>query len=50
MIKMKGNDGINMYVIYPFVRRYIDDYEYLIYRPKCGGEILAKKDECEIIK
>ena len=48
-VKMKGNDGINMYGIYTFVRRYADDYEHLIYRTENGVEILLKRSKVEIV-
>ena len=48
-VRMKGNDGINMYGVYSFVRRYADDYEHLIYRTENGAEILLKRSEVEIV-
>ena len=50
MVRMKGNDGINMFGVFPFVRRYADDLEHLVYRTKHGTEILYKRSEVEIIK
>ena len=50
MVRMRGNDVINMYGIYPFVRRYADDWEHLIYRTEHGTDILLKRSEVEIVK
>lgn len=44
MVKMCGDDGINMYGVYPFARRYAHE-EYLVYRDKYGGEVLIKESE-----
>lgn len=49
MVNLHGEDGINMYGTYPFVRRYVHE-NYLVYRPSNGGEILCKEDEVEVIK
>lgn len=44
MVKMSGEDGINMYGTYPFARRYVYK-KYLIHRTEHGAEILVKEDE-----
>ena len=49
MVKMNGEDGINMYGTYPFARRYVHK-EYLIHRNDYGGEILLKESEVKTIK
>ena len=48
MVKMRGDNGINMYGVYPFARRY-DGEEYLIYRDSSGGEVLVKESNVKII-
>lgn len=49
MVKLHGEDGINMYGIYPFARRYV--YEnYLVHRTVDGIEILLKEDEVQVVK
>ena len=53
MVRMNGEDGINMYGVYPFARRYT--YEsygdfYLVHRTKYGTEILAKESECNVVE
>ena len=49
MVKMNGENRINMYGIYPFAKRYVDE-NYLVHRNEHGGEILFKKDEVKVIK
>lgn len=46
MVKMQS-DG--MYGVYPFARRYADDWEHLVYRTKHGTEILVKRSDCIIV-
>lgn len=48
MVKMNGEDGINMYGVYPFARRYVGE-DYLVYKDENGGEILLREDEVEIV-
>ena len=49
MVKMNGEDGINMYGTYPFARRYV--YEnYLVHRTVHGTEILVREDEVKVVK
>lgn len=48
MVKMWGEDGINMYGTYPFARRYVHK-PYLVYRNEYGGEVLLREDEVKII-
>ena len=50
MIRMRGNDGVRMYGVYPFVRRYADNWELLVHRTEHGTEILVKRSECEIVQ
>lgn len=53
MVKMNGEDGINMYGTYPFARRYVYPHygEYfLVHRHQYGGEILVKESEVEVVK
>lgn len=50
MVRLKGDGGINMYGIYPFARRYADDWELLVHRTEAGAEILFRRDEVEIVK
>jgi hypothetical protein len=47
MVKMRGENGINMYGIYPFARRYAHQ-DYLVHRTVHGTEILLKEDEVEV--
>ena len=42
MVKMHGEDGINMYGTYPFARRYVHQ-DYLVHRHINGGEILIRE-------
>ena len=49
MVKMCGEDGINMYGVYPFARRYVHE-EYLVYRTEHGSEILCRESEIQIVK
>ena len=48
MVRMNGEDGINMRGVYPFARRYVDK-NYLVYRTEHGAEILLKEDEVKIV-
>lgn len=49
MVKLNGEDGINIHGIYPFARRYV--YEpYLVHRTLHGAKILLREDEVQIIK
>lgn len=48
-VKMNGDDGINIYGIYPFARRYVNQ-EYLVYRTEYGSEILLNESKVEIVK
>lgn len=50
MVKLCGDDGINMYGIYPFARRYVDDCELLVHRTRYGTEILVKRSECKVVE
>lgn len=43
MVKMRGEDGINMYGTYPFARRYVGG-NHLVHRHKNGGEVLMKEE------
>lgn len=48
MVKMWGDDGINMYGTYPFARRYA--YEsYLVHRNEYGGEVLLREEEVKVV-
>ena len=49
MVKMWGDDGIDMYGTYPFARRYVHK-EYLVYRYGYCGEILLKESEAKVLK
>lgn len=49
MVKMQGDDGINLYGTYPFARRYVHQ-DYLVYRTEHGAEILVRADKVRIIK
>jgi hypothetical protein len=49
MVKMHGDDGINMYGTYPFARRYVHE-PYLVYVTERGTRILAREDELEIVR
>lgn len=49
MVKMWGDDGINMYGTYPFARRYVHE-EYLVYRSEYGSEVLLKESEAKVLK
>lgn len=49
MVKISGEDGINMRGVYPFARRYVHK-EYLVHRTEYGSEILFREDEVNIIK
>ena len=49
MVKLHGEDGINMYGTYPFARRYVHE-NYLVHRTVDGIEILLKEDAVEVIK
>ena len=42
MVKMHGEDGINMYGTYPFARRYVHQ-DFLVHRPQPGTEILIRE-------
>ena len=48
MVKMNGEDGIRMYGIYPFARRYVRE-GYLVHRFGNGSEVLARVDEVNIV-
>lgn len=48
MVKMSGENGINMYGVYPFARRYKNE-GYLVHRTKDGGEILLNEDTARIV-
>ena len=50
MVRFRGDDGINMYGVYPFARRYADNWELLVHRTEYGTEILVKRSECEIVQ
>lgn len=49
MVRMSGKNGINMYGVYPFARRYVGKC-YLVHYSKHGGEILCKENEAEIVR
>lgn len=49
MVKVNGEDGINIYGIRPFARRYVNQ-DYLVHRTVHGGEILFREDKVKIIK
>ena len=49
MVRMNGEDGINMYGVYPFARRYVNK-SYLVHRTQYGTEILFREDEVNIDK
>lgn len=46
LVNMGGE--FNMWGVYPFARRYVNE-DYLVYRNKHGGEILLRKDEVKVI-
>lgn len=49
MVKMWGDDGINMYGTYPFARRYVYK-DNLVHRTEHGSEILVREDEVKVVK
>lgn len=49
MVKMSGENEINMYGTYPFARRYVHQ-PYLVHYSKHGGKILCREDEVKVIK
>ena len=49
MIELHGEDNINMYGVYPFVKRSINNENNLIYRTKYGTEILIQKNKNKVI-
>ena len=49
MVKMWGEDGINMYGTYPFARRYVHQ-DYLVHRTVHGPEVLLREDNAKVIK
>lgn len=49
MVKMWGEDGINMYGTFPFARRYVRE-EYLVHRTEHGAEILMREEEANVVK
>lgn len=49
IVKMWGDDGINMYGTYPFARRYVNK-DYLVHRDVRGGEIFVREDEVRVVK
>ena len=49
MIKMNGEDGINIYGVRPFARRYVNQ-NYLVHRTVHGGEILLREDKVKVVK
>lgn len=49
MVKMNGEDGVNIYGVRPFVRRYVRQ-DYLVHRTAHGGEILCREDNVTVIK
>lgn len=48
MVKMNGEDGINIYGVRPFARRYVHK-EYLVYRFENGGELLVKESKVKVV-
>ena len=48
MVKMNGEDGINMHDVYPFARRYVRE-SYLVHRTAHGTEILMTEDDANIV-
>jgi hypothetical protein len=49
MVKMRGEDGINMYGTYPFARRYVNE-EYLIHRTEYGSEVLCRESKVNVVR
>ena len=49
MVKMNGEDGIRIYGVRPFARRYVHE-EYLVHRDSYGGEILLRESEAKVLK
>lgn len=49
MVKMNGEDGVNIYGVRPFARRYVHQ-DYLVHRTVHGGEILCREDNVTVIK
>lgn len=43
MVRMNGEDGINMYGTYPFARRYVHQ-DYLVHRTQHGTEIFIREE------
>lgn len=48
MVKMCGEDGINMYGAYPFARRYVNE-EYLVHRTEHGSEVLFRESRVKVL-
>lgn len=48
MVKLSGENGINMYGTYPFARRYKNE-GYLVHRTEHGAEILLNEDTARIV-
>ena len=49
MVELHGEDNTNMYGVYPFVKRSINNENNLIYRTKYGAEILIQKNKHKVI-
>ena len=48
MVRLNGEDGIGMYGVYPFARRYKNE-KCLIHRTEYGAEILLNEETAKII-
>ena len=44
MVELHGENNTNMYGVYPFVKRSVNNDENLIYRTEYGTEILIHKE------
>ena len=49
MVELHGEDNTNMYGVYPFVKRSVNNENNLIYRTKYGAEILIQKNKHKVI-
>lgn len=49
MVELHGEDNTNMYGVYPFVKRSVNNDENLIYRTEYGTEILIQKSKHKVI-
>ena len=48
MVELNGDDGLNVYGVYPFAKRYVGE-DYLVHRLKYGGELLLRKEEVKVL-